>query len=46
MNLAAKMVSGVDIWLDTPIRPFEASGTSGMKAAHNGVVNFSVLVGW
>jgi starch phosphorylase len=46
MNLAAKMVSGVDIWLDTPIRPFEASGTSGMKAAHNGVVNFSVLDGW
>lgn len=46
MNLAAKMVSGVDIWLDTPIRPYEASGTSGMKAAHNGVVNFSVLDGW
>ena len=46
MNLAAKMVSGVDIWLDTPIRPYEASGTSGMKAVHNGVVNFSVLDGW
>ncbi len=46
MDLAAKMVSGVDIWLNTPTRPFEASGTSGMKAAHNGVVNFSVLDGW
>jgi starch phosphorylase len=46
MDLAAKMVSGVDVWLNTPTRPYEASGTSGMKAAHNGVVNFSVLDGW
>ena len=46
MDLAAKMVSGVDLWLNTPTRPYEASGTSGMKAAHNGVVNFSVLDGW
>ncbi|WP_406657804.1 alpha-glucan family phosphorylase [Methanolobus sp. ZRKC2] len=46
MNLALKMVSGVDVWLNTPKRPFEASGTSGMKAAHNGVVNFSVPDGW
>ncbi len=46
MDLALKMVSGVDVWLNTPLRPYEASGTSGMKAAHNGVVNFSVLDGW
>lgn len=46
MDLAAKMVSGVDVWLNTPTRPYEASGTSGMKAAHNGVVNFSILDGW
>jgi len=46
MDLAAKMVAGVDIWLNTPTRPLEASGTSGMKAAHNGVVNFSVLDDW
>ena len=46
MDLAAKMVAGVDVWLNTPTRPYEASGTSGMKAAHNGVVNFSVLDGW
>jgi starch phosphorylase len=46
MDLAAKMVSGVDVWLNTPLRPLEASGTSGMKAAHNGVINFSVLDGW
>lgn len=46
MDLAAKMVSGVDIWLNTPLRPLEASGTSGMKAAHNGVINLSVLDGW
>jgi len=46
MSLAAKMVSGVDVWLNTPLRPREASGTSGMKAAHNGVINFSVLDGW
>jgi len=36
----------VDVWLNTPLRPREASGTSGMKAAHNGVLNFSVLDGW
>jgi starch phosphorylase len=46
MKIALKMVSGVDIWLNTPLRPREASGTSGMKAAHNGVINFSVLDGW
>lgn len=46
MDLAAKMVAGVDVWLNTPTRPYEASGTSGMKAAHNGVINFSVLDGW
>jgi starch phosphorylase len=46
MDIALKLVSGVDIWLNTPLRPLEASGTSGMKAAHNGVLNFSVLDGW
>ncbi len=46
MDLALKMVSGVDVWLNTPLRPLEASGTSGMKATHNGVPNFSVLDGW
>lgn len=46
MDLALKLVSGVDVWLNTPLRPLEASGTSGMKAAHNGVPNFSVLDGW
>lgn len=46
MDIAAKIVGGVDLWLNTPLRPMEASGTSGMKAAHNGVVNFSVLDGW
>jgi glycogen phosphorylase len=46
IDLAAFMVSGSDIWLNTPIPPLEASGTSGMKAAFNGVVNFSVLDGW
>jgi glycogen phosphorylase len=46
MDIALKMVSGVDIWLNTPLRPREASGTSGMKATHNGVMNFSVLDGW
>jgi len=46
MGLALKLVSGVDVWLNTPKRPFEASGTSGMKAAHNAVVNFSVPDGW
>ncbi len=46
MQIAAKLTSGVDVWLNTPLPPMEASGTSGMKAAHNGVVNFSVLDGW
>jgi starch phosphorylase len=46
MNMAKKIISGVDVWLNTPQRPLEASGTSGMKAAHNGVINFSVLDGW
>jgi starch phosphorylase len=46
MALASVLVPGVDLWLNTPIRPQEASGTSGMKAAHNGVPNFSVLDGW
>ncbi len=46
MDIALKLVSGVDIWLNTPLRPLEASGTSGMKATHNGVMNFSVLDGW
>ncbi|MBI4817431.1 MAG: alpha-glucan family phosphorylase [Deltaproteobacteria bacterium] len=46
MALAKKMVAGVDLWLNTPQRPLEASGTSGMKAAHNGVPSFSVLDGW
>ncbi len=46
MDLAAKLVSGADVWLNTPLPPMEASGTSGMKAAHNGVINFSVLDGW
>lgn len=46
IEMALKLVSGVDIWLNTPLRPREASGTSGMKAAHNGVINFSVLDGW
>ncbi|MGQ9571527.1 MAG: alpha-glucan family phosphorylase [Thermodesulfovibrionales bacterium] len=46
MEIALKLISGVDIWLNTPLRPREASGTSGMKAAHNGVLNFSILDGW
>jgi starch phosphorylase len=46
MDMALKLVSGVDVWLNTPMRPLEASGTSGMKATHNGVPNFSVLDGW
>jgi starch phosphorylase len=46
MEIALKIVSGVDVWLNTPLRPLEASGTSGMKATHNGVMNFSVLDGW
>lgn len=46
MILAKRLVSGVDIWLNTPTRPLEASGTSGEKAEMNGVLNFSVLDGW
>jgi phosphorylase/glycogen(starch) synthase len=46
MTVARKLVQGVDIWLNTPTRPLEASGTSGMKATMNGVMNFSVLDGW
>jgi len=46
MNLARYLVQGVDVWLNTPRRPFEASGTSGMKAGLNGVLNFSILDGW
>ena len=46
INLARYLVQGVDVWLNTPRRPMEASGTSGMKAAINGVLNFSVLDGW
>lgn len=46
MEMAARLTSGVDVWLNTPLPPLEASGTSGMKAAHNGVINFSVLDGW
>lgn len=46
MALAAKLVSGTDVWLNTPLPPMEASGTSGMKAAFNGVLNLSVLDGW
>jgi len=46
MDIALAMVSGADVWLNTPLRPMEASGTSGMKAAFNGVPNLSVLDGW
>lgn len=46
MHLAKRLISGVDIWLNTPTRPLEASGTSGEKAVMNGVLNFSVLDGW
>lgn len=45
-NIALKMVQGVDVWLNTPTRPLEASGTSGEKAIMNGVLHFSVLDGW
>lgn len=46
IKLARSLVQGVDVWLNNPQRPLEASGTSGMKAAFNGVINFSVLDGW
>ncbi|HEX5450637.1 MAG TPA: alpha-glucan family phosphorylase [Gaiellaceae bacterium] len=46
IDLARQIIPGVDVWLNTPRRPHEASGTSGMKAAVNGVLNFSVLDGW
>src|SRR5688572_14354755 len=46
INLARYLVQGVDVWMNTPRRPLEASGTSGMKAALNGALNFSVLDGW
>jgi glycogen phosphorylase len=46
MALASALVSGVDVWLNTPLRPLEACGTSGMKAALNGVLNLSILDGW
>jgi starch phosphorylase len=46
MQLATRLVAGVDLWLNTPLPPLEASGTSGMKAALNGVLNCSVLDGW
>ena len=46
MQLARRLVSGVDIWMNTPTRPLEASGTSGEKALMNGVLNLSVLDGW
>jgi starch phosphorylase len=44
--LARVLVAGVDVWLNTPLRPLEACGTSGMKAALNGVLNLSILDGW
>lgn len=46
MNIARHMISGVDVWMNNPRRPHEASGTSGQKAAMNGVINFSVMDGW
>jgi starch phosphorylase len=46
IELASYLVSGVDVWLNTPLRPLEACGTSGMKAALNGVLNLSILDGW
>jgi starch phosphorylase len=46
MNVARYLVQGVDVWLNTPRRPMEASGTSGMKAGLNGTLNLSILDGW
>lgn len=46
IRVARRLIAGVDVWLNTPTRPLEASGTSGMKALMNGVLNFSVLDGW
>ncbi|HER24521.1 MAG TPA: alpha-glucan family phosphorylase [Candidatus Atribacteria bacterium] len=46
LDLAKRIVSGVDLWLNTPKKPLEASGTSGMKAAHNGIPSLSILDGW
>ena len=46
MDISRHLISGVDVWLNTPRRPMEASGTSGQKASVNGVINFSVLDGW
>ena len=46
MNVARHIVQGVDVWMNTPIKPKEASGTSGMKAGMNGVMNLSILDGW
>jgi starch phosphorylase len=46
MSIAARLVAGTDVWLNSPLPPLEASGTSGMKAAFNGVLNLSVLDGW
>ncbi len=46
MNIARYLVQGVDVWLNTPLRPMEASGTSGMKVAANGGLNLSILDGW
>jgi starch phosphorylase len=46
MHVARYLVQGVDVWLNTPRKPNEASGTSGMKAAFNGVLNLSILDGW
>jgi starch phosphorylase len=46
LNMARRLVSGVDVWLNNPVYPLEASGTSGMKAGINGVLNLSVLDGW
>ncbi|SRR6056297_878303 len=46
MEIASRMVQGVDVWLNTPLRPREASGTSGMKCSLNGIMNFSTLDGW